>query len=571
MQNFNVLVSPGTYLKSVMIKMSDPSLYKTSPGFAVIVDNKNTVLGVLTDGDIRKALVNGGHLNSPAEEVMSTNPVTILYKRNTSKKQLHAEFVIQMRKHNKSLNSISEVILVDEKNIFVDVLSVYDIVDDSLDNKKTAIYGLGFVGLTLSLVMANKGFEVIGFDKNDTVIQNIKNNKPSFYENGLQSLLEIVNKDELIYFTSNHNSLSCDIHLVTVGSPVINGSADLKDIKSVSKMISSVLKKGDVVIYRSTIPVGTTRNIIIPILELSKLTAGIDFHIVFAPERTVEGNAIEELQSLPQIVGGFSPTCTEIGIAIFAKITSSVVDVDDLESAELIKLINNSFRDLVFAFANEVANVSDQFNINAFSLISAANKGYPRNSIPLPSPGVGGYCLTKDPYLFADTNSFSHSSYKPKLSKISRQINSQGGKYVYNKIDEYCKKVNKDIDTIKILIIGIAFKGSPETSDIRYSSSIDLINLFSNKSNLYLHDYVVSKDDLLTVGANVVEEIEEGFHNKDAVIFMNNHPMHTKIQLSKLLNSMNDSPLFFDGWNQFVSSEIERVNNSKYSTMGYLS
>ena len=164
-----------------------------------------------------------------------------------------------------------------------------------------------------------------------------------------------------------------------------------------------------------------------------------------------------------------------------------------------------------------------------------------------------------------------HSSYKPKLSKISRQINSQGGKYVYNKIDEYCKKVNKDINTIKILIIGIAFKGFPETSDIRYSSSIDLINLFSNKENLYLHDSVVSKEDLLKVGANVVEELEEGFHNKDAVIFMNNHPMHTKIQLSKLLNSMNNSPLFFDGWNQFVSTEVERVNNTKYSTMGYLS
>ena len=125
----------------------------------------------------------------------------------------------------------------------------------------------------------------------------------------------------------------------------------------------------------------------------------------------------------------------EIGISIFTKITSSVVDVVDLESAELIKLINNSFRDLVFAFANEVANVSDQFNINAFSLISSANKGYPRNSIPLPSPGVGGYCLTKDPYLFADTNSFSHSTYQPKLPKISRQINSQGGQYVFNKIE----------------------------------------------------------------------------------------------------------------------------------------
>ena len=171
-----------------------------------------------------------------------------------------------------------------------------------------------------------------------------------FYENGLQSLLEIVNKDGLVHFTSDHNSIICDIHLVSVGSPVINGLTDLTDIKSVSHMIASVLKKGDVVIYRSTIPVGTTRNVIIPILELSELTAGIDFYVVFAPERSVEGNAIYELQSLPQIVGGYSPTCTEIGISIFAKITSSVVDVVDLESAELIKLINNSFRDLVFAF-----------------------------------------------------------------------------------------------------------------------------------------------------------------------------------------------------------------------------
>jgi len=149
---------------------------------------------------------------------------------------------------------------------------------------------------------------------------------------------------------------------------------------------------------RSTVPVGTTRKQVIPVLEhYSGLAAGSGFHIAFCPERTVEGQAIQELSSLPQIVGGLTEACTEKAVSFWSTLTDTVVRVDALEAAELVKLINNSYRDLSFAFANEFALLADRYNIDATRLIAAANEGYPRDKIPRPSPGVGGYCLTKDP------------------------------------------------------------------------------------------------------------------------------------------------------------------------------
>ena len=121
----------------------------------------------------------------------------------------------------------------------------------------------------------------------------------------------------------------------------------------------------------------------------------------FAPERTAEGNALKELRSLPQIIGGIDKDSVDATAAIFRDITPIIVKVESLEAAEMVKLMNNSFRDYVFAFSNHISQIASKYNINVFDVINATNKNYPRNPIPLPSPGVGGPCLTKDPYIFA--------------------------------------------------------------------------------------------------------------------------------------------------------------------------
>ena len=135
----------------------------------------------------------------------------------------------------------------------------------------------------------------------------------------------------------------------------------------------------------------------------SGLKCGIDFHFSFAPERTAEGKAIIELKTLPQIIGGINKDSVNATSAIFRDVTSSNIIVDSLESAEMVKLLNNSFRDYIFAFANKVSQIASNFNIDIVKTIRAANEGYIRDPIPLPSPGVGGPCLTKDPHIFAST------------------------------------------------------------------------------------------------------------------------------------------------------------------------
>ena len=181
----------------------------------------------------------------------------------------------------------------------------------------------------------------------------------------------------------------------------------------------------------------------------------------------MEGNAIQELQKLPQIVSGFGKKSLYLSSNFFSKISNKIVKVKSLEAAEMVKLLNNSFRDLSFAFSNQVSMICSQYNLNTNEIIKNANDNYPRNQIPLASPGVGGPCLTKDPYILDE--SISKNKDTKSIFTISRDINN---KIVFNLIN----KINKLLGsrkTRKILLCGLSFKGYPETKD--YRGSITLV------------------------------------------------------------------------------------------------
>jgi UDP-N-acetyl-D-mannosaminuronic acid dehydrogenase len=428
------------------------------------------------------------------------------------------------------------------------------------------VYGLGFVGLTLASTLAKNGLVVIGIDPNQAVIDSLKNGKPQFYESGLEALLGELKINNPIEFVTDSDDLEVNIHIICVGTPINHdGSPNMFYVNEVAGAIAKKLKKQDLVIFRSTLPVGTMRQVVIPILETSGLAIATDFYLAFAPERTVEGNALEELKSLPQIIGGFNQKSVDLTANLFQKITKNIIQVDSLEAAEMVKLMNNTYRDLVFAFANEVANICDRLNINAFKLIKAANQDYPRNPIPSPSPGVGGTCLSKDPYLYTS----SYGDYKPVLGEISRRINANGHLYVFEKIKKYCELVDKNINSLKILMIGLAFKGKPQTSDIRDSVGLKLVEILPNRDNLYIKDFVVPKSTIETLGCHYVEDLTAGFAQVDVVLVMNNHELNNKFNLNQALSLINESSLFFDGWDLFNQQQIE-AHNIYYATMGYM-
>ena len=279
-------------------------------------------------------------------------------------------------------------------------------------------------------------------------------------------------------------------------------------------------------------------------------------------------NAIEELRTLPQVIGGINQKSFDITSRFFSKITKTIVEVNSLEEAEMVKLMNNTFRDLVFSFSNEVSYICEKFNINTFKLVEAANDGYIRNPIPNPSPGVGGPCLSKDPYLYSLSESFFNGNAI--LGNVSRQINSFGSKYIYEKILKFCNLTKKDINQLKFFIIGIAFKGMPETSDIRDSVAVELMKMLPAKKNIFIKDFVVPKKDIIKLGCNYVEDIIEGFKEIDIVLVLNNHYKNNKFNLMDTLVYTNKPCMFFDGWNLFNQTEIEKFDKIYYSTLGYM-
>ena len=220
----------------------------------------------------------------------------------------------------------------------------------NIKNKKISIIGLGYVGLTLALVLSENGFDVVGYDINENTINKIKKGVSPFYERYIDEYLN-KNLDKNLRVTNNFASISSDIYIICVGTPINIKSKKPKTsiINSAAKKIASKIKTGDLIILRSTLPTGYTRKKFIPIIEkYSKLKVGKDFMISFCPERTIEGKALDELSDLPQIIGGYDQESSELSMKFFGTYSRTVIDVGSLEGAELCKLIDNSYRDVRF-------------------------------------------------------------------------------------------------------------------------------------------------------------------------------------------------------------------------------
>ena len=563
---FGSLVERNTTIRDAISLMASRDSNRKIAGFAVVVDEQKRVLGVLTDGDVRRALIRGVTVESRVDEVANFRP--LVFDRTLSKAVLRQRLLEEgRRKSGQTLPS--KVLLVEPDGTFFDVVMSSEVLQPKVEEQTIAIYGLGFVGLTLAATLANTGLSVVGIDSNISVVDDLKRGIAPFFEKGLDSLLLSVSMKGTIEYSNDPASHPADVHIVTVGTPVsADGRPDLASVKSVTRTIAGLLKLGDMVIYRSTLPVGTMRNVVLPDLERSGLSAGIDFGLAFAPERTLEGKALEELKSLPQIVGGVDQLSTYRASAVFRLITTTIVEVESLEAAEMVKLANNTFRDLIFAFANEVAYMCDDFNINAFALIQAANEGYPRDAIPAPSPGVGGACLTKDPYLFSFP--ILEPSRAPTLGVASRAVHNLAPSQVVKKIESFCVSSAQEMDRIKILLVGVAFKGIPETSDTRGSLALDLLRLLPN-SDITLLDFVVPRAEIAKLHSQVAEgELREIVGKFDAVLFLNNHHRNVEFNVVEAFGNRLSPILLFDGWNQFDRREMESLPQLFYSTLGYI-
>ena len=229
-------------------------------------------------------------------------------------------------------------------------------------DQQVCVIGLGYVGLTLAVVMADVGFQVLGVEIRDEVCNALASGMPHFNEPGLEQRLQRVIRSGHFKFAKRIPfDVGSSVYIITVGTPLsADGKARMDMVQNVAREVALHLREGDLVIMRSTMKLGTTRSVVMPLLE----AAGKQFDLAFCPERTLEGKALTELRQLPQIVGG-SNAATVRASQLFSYLTPTVIRVSDLETAEMIKLIDNTHRDVAFAFANEVARACDAVGVSA--------------------------------------------------------------------------------------------------------------------------------------------------------------------------------------------------------------
>ncbi len=437
-----------------------------------------------------------------------------------------------------------------------------------MSENKICVLGQGYVGLTLAATLADSGFTVLGIDSSKTVIENLNKGKVSFFETGLEEVLhKVVNKK--LFFQNKITDNSCNYYMISVGTPIdrTNNSPKLEFVTEAVKSIVPFLKKSDTVILRSTVPVGTSRNLAINIIEKqTNLKIGKDIFFGFVPERTVEGKALEEQKNIPQILGAFNDKSKEKIIEIFGKFNKNIVEVTDMEHAELCKIIDNTYRDVNFAYANQIAMICEHLGLNYHVVRNACNKDYKRNNIAAPSPGVGGSCLTKDPYILMDLCKKLDISVN--LIEAARAINENFIFHLAKKILHRLNALGKNINSAKILIMGFAFKGDPETSDMRFSTTIDLVNYLKPFcTHIYGYDGVVPKNEIEALGVSVVS-IEDGFKDADVVVIMNTHKSHKNLDLNKLSALSNDPLIFIDCWNIYKSQDFKDNPKMIFSGVG---
>lgn len=525
-------------------------------GFCVGKDGR--LRGMLTEGDILRAIGKGGNLGDAAHIHMNRNPVTV--SENLS---------IAEAKRGIG-NRIQILPRVDEHGRLIGYvdLATYEYGFLNIKSKTVTIVGLGYVGLTMGLVMADNGFSVNGWDIDGGLMSMLKEKKPPFFENGLQDYMDshIGNRFRL---PDSIESVHTDIFVVTVGTPIdkLSKEPEMGAIRSAALAIGRVLSKDNLVIIRSTVMVGTTRNVVIPVLEkASGLKAGLDFFVAFCPERTIEGLALRELRVLPQIVGGLDEKSLELASRVFNEYTPTIVRVESVEAAELCKLTDNCYRDVRFAFANQLAMVTERLGLNIHPLIDAVNLSYSRNSIPKPSPGVGGPCLTKDAYILKRT--FEEHGLEASLLSAARSLNEMGPKNVVQNAERLLKKNGKTLHGSKVFVVGFAFKGDPETSDLRDSTTLWFLEeIRKYTEDIAGYDPVVSPMEIAATGV-AVTTLEQGFEGADAVFIMNNHRSYANWNLEKNLTTMKNPALFYDCWHMFPRREVMHVPNIIYAGIG---
>jgi UDP-N-acetyl-D-mannosaminuronic acid dehydrogenase len=385
---------------------------------------------------------------------------------------------------------------------------------------KICVLGQGYIGLPTALLFANNGHEVVGIDVNKRVVDTLKAGKMPFEEDGFQELLDSAIAKKA--FRAESLVEEADVFLVAVPTPFDSDlrMADLKYVVSACEMIVPHLRKGNLVIIESTIPPNTCDKRVRHILEESGLKMCQDFYLSHCPERAIPGNTLYEMINNDRVIGGVDEKSAQLTADLYSSFVKGNLHLTTSTTAEMIKLMENTFRDVNIALANEFAQIADDYGIDVWKAIEIANK-HPRVNILKPGPGVGGHCIAIDPWFL--TENANNSS----LIMMSRQINDSMPQYVLKMV----KEMLAGIENPTITVFGVAYKG--DIADTRATPAKKFIKLAEKEGfKVKIYDPFVKEWSYPILG------LEEAVEGSDCIVVLTDHSEFRELDPGKLTNIM---------------------------------
>ncbi|UCZ52940.1 nucleotide sugar dehydrogenase [Bacillus shivajii] len=412
--------------------------------------------------------------------------------------------------------------------------------------------GLGYIGLPTSIMFAKHGVDVVGVDVKSEVIDSLNNGTIHIEEPGLQDALNEVLEGGT--FKASMEPEKSDVFIVAVPTPNKEDehkSCDLTYVLSATRAALPYMEKGNTIIVESTIAPRTMDDHVKPLIEEAGLTIGEDIFLVHCPERVLPGQIMHELIYNNRIVGGVTEACTEAGAKVYETFVQGEIIKTNAKTAEMSKLMENTFRDVNIALANELTKVCNELDINALDVIEMANK-HPRVNLHTPGPGVGGHCLAVDPYFI-----IAKAPESAQMIKKARNINNSMPEYV---VDNTNRLLN-NADGKVVTVFGLTYKGNVD--DIRESPAMEIYHMLTNQGNLEVRAYDPHvKEDF------VIKDMEEAVKGSDLVLILTDHNEFK--QFNETYFAGMNNKVVFDTKNVVKESpnEVEYINfGNLYSSL----
>lgn len=371
------------------------------------------------------------------------------------------------------------------------------------------IIGLGYIGLPTASTFATHGVQVTGVDSNPEVITSLQKGKTHIYEPGLAEVVaKAISAGNL---KVSNAPVEADAFIIAVPTPFYGDKkADLSFVRAAAESILPVLKEGNLVVLESTSPPQTTEKIVRPILEKSGLKAGADFKLAYSPERVLPGQIMRELIENARVIGGVDQASAEAGRDLYGTFVKGDILLTDATTSEMVKLMENTYRDVNIAIANEFSRLADRFGVDIWEAIQIANR-HPRVKILNPGPGVGGHCISVDPWFFVEA--------APDLTPLihtARKVNDSQPKFVL----DFLQQKFGALKNKHITVLGLAFK--PNVDDLRESPAIEVAHLMV-EAGAEVCAYEPYKLDFHLDKVKMAQSLEEAVKDADLIVLLVGH------------------------------------------------